>query len=113
MQKDTTLLFNELLEEENTFTIYQINIQKLAIKMYKVKYKKALKLIWELFTEAFTVQEILGGPLAEKLPAPTHHLHPTWALKCQKSEGYVLLKQSFPPIAFIVDYSIIKDCIIV
>ena len=49
--KDATLFFNELLEEENTLTIYQINIQNLAIKMYKIKYKKALTLIRELLQE--------------------------------------------------------------
>ena len=46
-----TSSFDELLEKENTFTIHQRNIQKLAIKMCKVKHKIAAKLMCELFQE--------------------------------------------------------------
>ena len=34
--KDPTLTFGQLLEKDNSFTIHQRNIQKLATEIYKV-----------------------------------------------------------------------------
>ena len=39
------------MKKENTFTIDQKNIEKLAIEIYKVKHKVAPKLMCELFQE--------------------------------------------------------------
>ena len=35
--KDTNLTFEELLRKDNSFTIHQMNLQKLATEMYKVQ----------------------------------------------------------------------------
>ena len=56
------------------------------------------------FTEALTVQKILDGDLVEP---------PTRALECKKGPGYLGLKQNFPTIAIIVNYSITEHYIIV
>ena len=51
MYKGTGSSIIQLLEKENTLTIHQKNIKKLAIEIYKVKHKIAPELIYELFEE--------------------------------------------------------------
>ena len=51
VNKDTTSSFDELLRQDNTFTIHRKIIQKRAIEMCKVKQKMAPNMICDLFKE--------------------------------------------------------------
>ena len=51
--KDSNLTFQQLLEKDNSFTIHDRNLQKLAIEMYKVKHN--LSPIQELFSQGSSV----------------------------------------------------------
>ena len=48
--KDKSLTFEQLLEKDQSFTIHERNIQKLAIEMYKVKNKMTPVPFQEIFT---------------------------------------------------------------
>ena len=48
--KDHSLTFRQLLEKDNSFTIHERNLQKLAIEMYKVKHNLAPKPVIEIFS---------------------------------------------------------------
>ena len=50
--KNSKLTFEQLLEKDESFTIHERNLQKLAIEMYKVKHNLCPKLFQELFTPA-------------------------------------------------------------
>ena len=50
--KNRDLTFQQLLEKDNSFTIHERNLQKLAIEMYKVKHNLCPKPFQELFTPA-------------------------------------------------------------
>ena len=50
--KNSDLTFRELLEKDESFTIHERNLQKLATEMYKIKHKLCPKPIDELFTPA-------------------------------------------------------------
>ena len=58
LYKDEHSSFGELLKKNNTFTIHQRNIQKLAIEMYKSKNNYEPKLLNEIF-----VNRNYEGPL--------------------------------------------------
>ena len=47
--KNSKLTFEQLLEKDESFTIHEKNLQKLAIEMYKVKHNLCPKLFQELF----------------------------------------------------------------
>ena len=47
--KDENLTFQQLLEKDNSFTIHERNLQKLAIEMYKVKHSLSPLPVIELF----------------------------------------------------------------
>ena len=47
--KDEKLTFNQLLEKDNSFTIHERNLQKLALLMFKVKNELCPKPIQEIF----------------------------------------------------------------
>ncbi len=47
--KDRTMTFTDLLLKDNSFTIHERNLQKLAIEMYKINNNLSPKLITELF----------------------------------------------------------------
>ena len=49
-----TSSFYELLQKDNSFRIHHRNIQKLALKMYRVKHRIAPKTMCKLFNEAKT-----------------------------------------------------------
>ena len=51
VNKDTTSSFDELLRQDNTFTIHRKIIPKLAIEMYKVNQKMAPNMTCDLFKE--------------------------------------------------------------
>ena len=46
------LTFEQLLEEDGSFTVHEKNLQKLATEMYKVKYNLCPKPVQDLFTLA-------------------------------------------------------------
>ena len=48
--KNRDLTFQQLLEKDNSFTIHERNLQKLATEMYKVKHNLCPKPFQELFT---------------------------------------------------------------
>ena len=48
--KNNNLTFEQLLYKDKSFTIHERNIQKLAVKMYKVKHNLCPKPIQESFT---------------------------------------------------------------
>ena len=48
--KDKSLTFEQLLEKDQSFTIHERNIQKLAIEMYKVKNKMTPVPFQKIFT---------------------------------------------------------------
>ena len=48
---DSSSSLSELLEKENSFTIYHRNIQKLVIEVYKVKHHEAPKVMSKLFSQ--------------------------------------------------------------
>ena len=50
--KNRNLTFQQLLEKDESFTIHERNLQKLAIEMYKVKHNLCPKPFQELFTPA-------------------------------------------------------------
>ena len=50
--KNSDLTFEQLLEKDNSFTIHERNLQKLAIEMYKVKHNLCPKPFQELFNPA-------------------------------------------------------------
>ena len=52
VHNSNTSFSNELLQKDNSFTIHHRNIQKLALEMYRVTHRLALKIICELFNEA-------------------------------------------------------------
>ena len=52
VHNDNTSSFYELLQKDNFFTIHCRNIQKLALKLYRVKQRIAPKIMYELFNEA-------------------------------------------------------------
>ena len=62
--KDSNLTFQQLLEKDNSFTIHDRNLQKLAIEMYKVKHN--LSPIQELFSEGSSVN--LRNPQDWEIP---------------------------------------------
>ena len=47
--KNSINTFQELLDKDNSFTIHDRNLQKLAVEMYKVKHNLSSKLMSELF----------------------------------------------------------------
>ena len=49
--KDDNLTFEQLLEKDDSFTIHERNLQKLALLMYKVKHKLCPAPIQDIFTE--------------------------------------------------------------
>ena len=49
--KNDELTFQQLLDKDNSFTIHERNLQKLALEMYKVKHKLSPKPVQDLFTE--------------------------------------------------------------
>ena len=49
--KDDELTFEQLLEKDNSFTVHERNIQKLAILMYQVKHKLCPKPVQEIFIQ--------------------------------------------------------------
>ena len=53
MYKDSNLTFQQPLEKDNSFTIHDRNLQKLAIEMHKVKHN--LSPIQELFSQGSSV----------------------------------------------------------
>ena len=48
--KDKSLTFKQLIEKDQSFTIHQRNLQKLALEMYKVKHSLCPKPFQNLFT---------------------------------------------------------------
>ena len=48
--KNNKLTFEQLLEKDESFTMHEKNLQKLAIEMYKVKHNLCPKLFQEPFT---------------------------------------------------------------
>ena len=48
--KNDSLTFQELLTKDNSFTIHERNLQKLAIEMFKIKHKISPTPIQDLFT---------------------------------------------------------------
>ena len=57
--KTDGLTFEDLLKKDETFTIHERNLQKLAIEMYKVKHDLSPQPIQELFNKAS--RETRGG----------------------------------------------------
>ena len=51
MYKDDDLTFEQLLQKDNSFTIHERNLQKLAILMYQVKHKMCPKPVQEIFIQ--------------------------------------------------------------
>ena len=51
MYKDDDLIFQQLLEKDNSFTVHERNIQKLGILMYQVKHKLCPKPVQEIFIQ--------------------------------------------------------------
>ena len=49
--KDTNLTFEELLRKDNSFTIHQMNLQKLATEMYKVRNDLSPTIMKSIFPE--------------------------------------------------------------
>ena len=49
--KDYKFFFMELLSGDKSFTVHHKNVQKLAIKMYKVKNEVCQKIMLDLFKE--------------------------------------------------------------
>jgi hypothetical protein len=49
--KDDNLTFQQLLEKDNSVTIHEKNLQKLATEMYKVKHNLSPLPVRELFTQ--------------------------------------------------------------
>ena len=49
--KDDNLTFEQLVEKNNSFTIHERNLQKLALLMYKAKHKLCPEPIQEIFRE--------------------------------------------------------------
>jgi hypothetical protein len=56
--KDDNLTFEQLLEKDNSFTIHERNLQKLAILMYKVKHKMCPQPIQEIFIQNTNAQAL-------------------------------------------------------
>ena len=55
--KDKSLTFKQLIEKENSFTIHQRNLQKLAIEMYKVKHNLCPKPFQHVFIIGCKLEE--------------------------------------------------------
>ena len=55
--KQTNLTFEQLLAKDNSFTIHERNLQKLAIEMYKVKYNLCPKTFQEIFIPSGRMQK--------------------------------------------------------
>ena len=55
---DHTLTFPELLEKDNTFTIHERNVQKLATEMYQVNNNLSPKIVTEIFTKHNTTYNL-------------------------------------------------------
>ena len=51
VHKDETISYEELLRKNNSYTIHERNLQKLALLMFKVKHKLCPSPVQELFTE--------------------------------------------------------------
>ena len=49
--KDENLTFEELLEKDNSFTVHNRNLQKLAVEMFKIKNRLAPQPMQDLFKE--------------------------------------------------------------
>ena len=57
---DFTFSFTELLQKDNSVTIYQKNLQNLAIEMFKAKHKLAPEIETEIFrlkTRSFNTRD--------------------------------------------------------
>ena len=52
VRNDNTSSFYKLFQKDNSFTIHNRNIQKLAFEIYRVKHRIAPKKMRELFNEA-------------------------------------------------------------
>ena len=60
--KDTNLSFEELLEIDNSFTIHHRNLQRLAIKMYKVKNNLSPPFMKNIFPESENPYNLCAKP---------------------------------------------------
>ena len=56
--KDDDLTFEQLLQKDNSFTIHERNLQKLAILMYQVKHKMCPQPIQEIFIQNANAQAL-------------------------------------------------------
>ena len=59
--KDDDLNFEQLLEKDNSFTIHERNLQKLAILMYQVKHKMCPQPVQEIFIQSCGVPALRTG----------------------------------------------------
>ena len=59
--KNDTLTFQELLELDNSFTVHERNLQKLATEMYKVNNHLSPLPMQSLFSEQNTSHELRNG----------------------------------------------------
>ena len=69
--KDDDLTFQQLLEKDNSLTIHEKNLQKLAIEMYKVKHNLSPLPVRELFTQLGNIQNVRNKGCWEILKART------------------------------------------
>ena len=56
--KDDDLTFQQLLEKDNSLTIHDKNLQKLAIEMYKVKHNLSPLPVTEIFTRLDNIHNV-------------------------------------------------------
>ena len=56
--KNDELTFKELLEKDNSITIHQRNLQRLAIEMYKINNHLSPLPMQELFTEKHNIHDL-------------------------------------------------------
>ena len=60
--KDSELSFEELLKLDNSFTIHQRNLQKLALEIYKVKNNLSPSFMKNIFTEHKKLYNLRNNP---------------------------------------------------